>query len=154
MHHPSSDKVVTTHHATYFSPRLIPYYRGHCPNLKFDYGQTYGMATAKQLQDFRLSVLASSQTPYCKGGQIPTFYTHNPDLVSENSRAGRERSSGYFKSDLYNQDFDRSEEISRFNLLAQQHRQQYKDKTGTLKSVPEFHIPSAHLDRIRNRYMN
>ena len=56
-------------------------YGGHCPAIKFDYGDTYGSATSKYFQDYRSSVLNSSKSNYSHGGRFPSYYTHNPDLV-------------------------------------------------------------------------
>ncbi|TPP65547.1 hypothetical protein FGIG_03891 [Fasciola gigantica] len=118
MQKPSSDRLVTTHHATYIAPGLMPGYRGHCPGQKFDYGQTYGAFTAKQLQDYRSTVLQSSLTPYSKGGYYATYFSHDPDIVLNNRKTGRERYKDRFQCELYNHDFDRSEEIKRFDLVS------------------------------------
>ncbi|KAF7234378.1 hypothetical protein EG68_12029 [Paragonimus skrjabini miyazakii] len=39
-------------------------------------------------------------------------------------------------------------------MLAQQHREYYKDKTGTLYPVPTFQLPKASLQRIKERYQS
>ncbi|KAA0184118.1 hypothetical protein FBUS_07481 [Fasciolopsis buskii] len=153
MQKPSSDRLVTTHRATYIAPGLMPGYRGHCPGQKFDYGQTYGAFTTKQLQDYRSTVLQSSMTPYSKGGLYPTYFSHEPDIVLNNRKTGRERYKDRFHCDLYNHDFDRSEEIKRFDLEAQQQREFYKDKTGTIYQPARFIISKGNLEKIKERYM-
>ncbi|THD23230.1 hypothetical protein D915_005514 [Fasciola hepatica] len=153
MQKPSSDRLVTTHHATYIAPGLMPGYRGHCPGQKFDYGQTYGAFTAKQLQDYRSTVLQSSLTPYSKGGYYATYFSHDPDIVLNNRKTGRERYKDRFQCELYNHDFDRSEEIKRFDLEAQQQREFYKDKTGTIYQPVRFITAKETLTKIKERYM-
>ncbi|KAF6770921.1 hypothetical protein AHF37_10557 [Paragonimus kellicotti] len=153
MQHPSSDRLITTHNATYIEPRFMPGYRGHCPLEKFDYGQTYGNFTAKQFQDYRSTALNSSMTPYRNGGIFPTYYSYTPDIVINNQKASRERYTDRFDVNLYNTDHARQKEIQTFDLLAQQHREYYKDKTGTLYPVPTFQLPKASLQRIKERYM-
>jgi len=42
---------------------------------------------------------------------------------------------------LSNVNHDRKEEVNKFDQLAQEHREHYKDRTGTLGRVNEFLIP-------------
>lgn len=93
-------------------------YRGHCPSLKFDYGETYGNASAKYFQDYRSSVLNSSKTPYEKGGCFPTFYSHNPDIVIGNRTRGRDRYLDQSHYELYHYDFNRKTELNRFDSVS------------------------------------
>lgn len=153
MEKPSSDRLITTDHATYISPCFVPRYRGQVPLEKYDYGQTYGAFTAKQFQDYRSAVLSSSMSLYHKGGIFPTYYSHAPDIVLNNRKTGRERYTDRFGVTLYNKDYERSEELKDFDVLAQQHREYYKDKTGTLYPVSTFQVPTSNLTRIKNRYM-
>ena len=57
-------------------------YRGHVPTIKFAYADTFGHETAKYFQDVRNDALRSSRTIYNKGGNFPTVFSHNPDLVN------------------------------------------------------------------------
>lgn len=139
----SAGTLQTSHQATYIPPRLMPGYKGHCPGLKFDYGETYGNATAKQFQDYRSETLNTSKSIYANGGQFPTVYTHNPDLVISARDRTRERHRIEPKYSLTNQNYDRKEELLKFDKLAQEHREHYKDRTGTMQRVDEFLIPKS-----------
>ncbi|RUS85149.1 hypothetical protein EGW08_007053 [Elysia chlorotica] len=141
--------LVTTNNATYIPPRFMPGYRGHCPTIKYDYGETYGNQTAKYFQDYRSSVLNSSADPYCKGGQFPTVYSHNPDLVISNRTRTQDRWLQAPRYRLSNVDHDRKEEIYQFDKLSQGHREHYKDKSGTVKSVDFFSIPISSVEQFK-----
>jgi len=145
----SAGTLQTTHQATYIPPRMMPGYKGHCPTAKFDYGETYGNATAKYFQDYRSQTLNQSKSNYAKGGQFPTVYTHNPDLVIHARDRTREQWRTAPKYELTNVNHDRKEEIDKFDKLAQEHRQYYKDRTGTVQRVNEFLIPKSAEDMYR-----
>ncbi|XP_033645381.1 protein FAM166C A-like [Asterias rubens] len=145
----SAGTLQTTHQATYIPPRMMPGYKGHCPTAKFDYGETYGNATAKYFQDYRSETLNQSKSSYAKGGQFPTVYTHNPDLVIHARDRSREQWRTAPKYELTNVNHDRREEINKFDTLAQGHRQFYKDRTGTVPRVDDFLIPKSAEDMYR-----
>ncbi|XP_033123631.1 protein FAM166C A-like isoform X2 [Anneissia japonica] len=141
--------LITTNQATYIPPKLMPGYKGHCPTLKYDYGETYSNATAKYFQDYRSKTLNTSKTNYSSGGQFPTVYTHNPDLVIPNRERTRERWRSAPTYSLNNVQHDRQDELQSFDKLAQQHRDYYKDRTGTVPRVDEFLIPKKAEDMYR-----
>ncbi|KAK7100972.1 ciliary microtubule inner protein 2C-like isoform X1 [Littorina saxatilis] len=143
--------LITTNNATYFPPRFMPGYRGYCPTMKYDYGETYGNATSKYFQDYRSSVLNSSASNYSNGGQFPTYYTHNPDMVISNRSRNQDRWLLSPKYQLSNVDHDRSEQIRSVDYLSHKHREHYKDKTGTLKSVDFFKLPVSAEDQFRTK---
>jgi len=145
----SAGTLVTTNNATYIPPRFMPGYRGYCPTIKFDYGETYGNKTAKYFQDYRSSVLNSSADPYCKGGQFPTVYTHNPDLVISNRTRTQDRWLQAPKYQLSNVNHDRKEELYQFDKLSQKHREHYKDKTGTVNGINFFSIPVSAQEQFK-----
>ncbi|XP_076440608.1 ciliary microtubule inner protein 2C-like [Babylonia areolata] len=143
--------LITTNNATYIPPRFMPGYRGYCPTTKYDYGETFGNATSKYFQDYRSSVLNSSASNYSPGGSFPTYYTHDPDLVISNRCRNRDRWLLAPKYQLSNVDHDRTEQLRRFDDLAQKHREHYKDKSGTLKSVDYFKLPVSAEDQFRTK---
>ena len=85
--------------------------------MKFDYGESYGSETAKYFQDHRSAVLNSSATPYNKGGSFPTFYSHNPEIVIGNRSRARDRYLDRVNCSMNNVDFDRTEELQRFDAV-------------------------------------
>ncbi|CAH8565359.1 unnamed protein product [Schistosoma mattheei] len=146
------ENMKTTHNATYILPKLMPTYRGHCPCVKFDYGQTYGTYTCKQFQDYRSTVLQSSMTPYKDSGNFPTIYSHNPKFLWNKRVKSHERYSDRFCYQLYNKDNYRSDELRNFEMDIQKHREYYLDKTGTKKPVPAFLIPLSDAQFIKDKY--
>uniref|UniRef100_A0A8C5MA96 Ciliary microtubule inner protein 2C n=1 Tax=Leptobrachium leishanense TaxID=445787 RepID=A0A8C5MA96_9ANUR len=116
-------------------------YRGHIPTQSFTYGDTYGNTTARCFQDFRSTALNCSQTPYSKGGQFPTSYSNDPALVIGNRSRGWDRWLYSPTWSRHNVDFDRTEELKNFQKFTGQHRDHYRDKTGTLHQVPHFILP-------------
>ncbi|KAL8582206.1 hypothetical protein ACOMHN_004125 [Nucella lapillus] len=143
--------LITTNNATYIPPRFMPGYRGYCPTMKYDYGETYGNATSKYFQDYRSSVLNSSASNYSTGGSFPTYYTHDPDLVISNRCRNRDRWLMAPKYELSNMDHDRTEQLRRLDTLSQKHREHYKDKSGTVKSVDFFKLPVSAEDQFRTK---
>ncbi|XP_041043370.1 protein FAM166C A [Carcharodon carcharias] len=142
----SAGTLITNYNATYIPPALMPGYRGFVPTVNFTYGDTYGNTTRKYFQDFRLSALNSSQSPYSKGGQFPTIYSNDPSLVIADRSHNRNRwlyAPQWSRNDV---DFDRNEELKKFDKLAQQHRENYKDKTGTIPRVDHFVIAGREED--------
>ena len=93
-------------------------YKGHCPTVKFDYGETYGNATAKYFQDYRSETLNQSKSNYARGGQFPTVYTHNPDLVIHARDRTREQWRTTPNYELTNVNHDRREEINKFDKVS------------------------------------
>ncbi|XP_053564880.1 protein FAM166C [Bombina bombina] len=137
----SAGTLITDNNATYIPPAMMPGYRGHIPTQSFTYGDTYGNTSARWFQDFRSSVLNSSQTPYCKGGQFATSFSNDPELVLTSRSRGWNRWLYSPKVSRYNVDFDRTQELKDFKKIAQQHRDHYKDKTGTVHQVTHFTLP-------------
>ncbi|KAM4694445.1 ciliary microtubule inner protein 2C [Discoglossus pictus] len=124
---------------------LLCGYRGYVPTRIFTYGDTYGNTTARCFQDFRSSALNSSQSPYCSGGMFATSYSNDPELVLTNRSRGWDRWLQTPNWSRCNVDFDRTQELNNFKKLAEQHRDHYRDQTGTLPQVPHFIVP------VRNR---
>ncbi|CAG5123133.1 unnamed protein product [Candidula unifasciata] len=144
--------LITTNNATYIPPRFMPGYRGYCPTIKFDYGETYGNQTAKYFQDYRSSVLTSAADPYSKGGSFPTLYSHNPDLVISNRTRTQDSRLLAPRYQLSNVDHNSKEELYQFNTLAQAHREHYTDKSGTVKSVDYFSIPESLEAQMKRKF--
>lgn len=143
--------LITTNNATYTPPRFMPGYRGYCPTTKYDYGETYGNSTSKYFQDYRSSVLSKSASNYSTGGSFPSHYTHEPDMVLSNRCRNRDRWLLSSKYQLSNVDHDRSDQLRSLDTLSQKHREHYKDKSGTLKSVDFFKLPVSAEDQFRTK---
>ena len=133
--------LVTTNQSTYIPPHLMPGYRGYVPTIKFSYGDTYGNETAKYFQDYRSDALRTSKTMYNKGGNFPTQFSHNPDLVINNRTRGRDAYLYEPKYEHYNTDYNRESEIKGFYNSAQAHRDHYRDSTSEVHPVGYFQTP-------------
>ncbi|CAF0731186.1 unnamed protein product [Rotaria sp. Silwood1] len=133
--------LQTTYNATYYPPSLMPGYKGHVPTTQFQYGETFGNATAKYFQDYRSEALNSSQSLYARGGYFPTPYTHQPELVMSDRRRSRDQYLYIPKYALNNTNVDRTNEIRKFHQLSQEHRDTYIDRSGTLHPVEHFTLP-------------
>lgn len=104
---------------------------GHVPTTQFQYGETFGNATAKYFQDYRSEALNSSKSLYARGhlfseslnsdirfrlpgGYFPTPYTHQPELVMSDRRRSRDQYLYVPKYSLNNTNVDRTNEIRKF----------------------------------------
>lgn len=85
--------------------------------MKFDYAETYGNATSKYFQDYRSQTLNTSKSNYAQGGYFPTYYTHQPDLVIGHRTRNRDRWLDAPRYQLTNLDYDRKEELIRFDKV-------------------------------------
>ncbi|XP_055041953.1 ciliary microtubule inner protein 2C [Misgurnus anguillicaudatus] len=127
---------ITHNNTAYIPPSLMPGYCGHVPTTKYIYGETFGNSTLKYFQNSRSAIMASSKTHY-NTGDVPVTtlrsHTHTQSSIMP-----------YWVR--YNIDFKRQKEIKDFNMLSQKHRENYKDKTGTVQSVNYFVVPVNEMD--------
>ncbi|KAI4891145.1 hypothetical protein NFI96_023788 [Prochilodus magdalenae] len=135
--HSGSGSLITHNNATYIPASLMPGYSGHVPTTKFMYGVTFGNATVKYFLDSRCAAMSPSTPHYSTGGIFPSISSAGGLVTTQRPRI-RDRTlySPYWAR--YNLDFERQREIRHFDELAQKHRENYKDKTGTLQPVGYF----------------
>ncbi|XP_067947460.1 ciliary microtubule inner protein 2C-like [Watersipora subatra] len=146
----SAGTLITTHNSAYVPPALMPGYRGHVPSLKYDYGETYGHETRKYFQDYRSACLNKSSYPLSKGGDFPTNYSHDPSLVISNRSRTRDRFLAQPQYQLINQHYDRTRELTSFNMGCQKHREHYNDKSGTIERSKTFMVPTRAEDQFKD----
>ncbi|XP_036405105.1 protein FAM166C A [Megalops cyprinoides] len=137
MAYRSVGTFVTPNNPTYIVPSLMPGYCGHVPTVKLEYGDTFGNASMKHFRNIRSAAMETSTSPF-RRNLFPSIYPSNPMLLA--SYKSRSRDKGAYSPywARHNRDFVRQEEIKRFDTLAQSHRQQYKDTSGTRKPVNYF----------------
>ncbi|XP_051838920.1 protein FAM166C [Antechinus flavipes] len=138
----SSGTLFTGNNAPYVPPSLMPGYQGHVPNMTFSFGDTYGNTTSKYFHDCR-----NSSPDFRYGGHFPILYSGNPNLVLGYRSHAWDRWLHTPTYTRYNLDCNRSAELKQFYKLAQMHREQYQDKTGTVSRVPYFVLPVKEKDR-------
>ncbi|KAJ8409638.1 hypothetical protein AAFF_G00216970 [Aldrovandia affinis] len=138
MSNRSVGTLIIHNNPAYIAPALMPGYCGYVPTIKFSHGDTFGNATMKHFQHFRCAAISTSTSPRTVGGMFPSIYSSNPRLAPSCRSRGVDRAlySPYWVK--YNVDFDRQAELKRFDQLAQKHRAQYKDTTGTQQLVNYF----------------
>ncbi|XP_067274704.1 ciliary microtubule inner protein 2C [Pseudorasbora parva] len=115
--------TLITHNTAFIPSSLMPGYCGHIPTTKFLYGETFGNSSLKYFQNIRSAEMASSKSFSNQGGVPLSSHTQHSILP-------------YWVR--YNIDFKRQKEIKDFNMLSQKHRENYKDKTGTVQPVNYF----------------
>ncbi|XP_007937068.1 protein FAM166C [Orycteropus afer afer] len=143
----SAGTLLTEFNAAYVPPGLMPGYGGHVPSVAFSCGSTYGNTTFKYFQDYRNAVMEKSHTPFSKGGHFPTLFSPNPNLVLSNHSHTWDRWLHIPSYTRYNLDSSRSHDLTCFYQTVQQHREYYRDKTGTVAWVPYFVLPVKEWER-------
>ncbi|XP_036437738.1 protein FAM166C A [Colossoma macropomum] len=141
--------LITHNNATYIPASLMPGYCGHVPTAKFQYGVTFGNATIKYFLDSRGAAMTRSASQYSMGGMFPSISSAGGLFTTQ--RPDRAPYSPYWAR--YNVDFERQREIKHFDELAQKHRGNYKDKTGTLQPVSYFIIPVKESEKFSQEAM-
>uniref|UniRef100_A0A9J7X922 Ciliary microtubule inner protein 2C n=1 Tax=Cyprinus carpio carpio TaxID=630221 RepID=A0A9J7X922_CYPCA len=124
--------LITHNNTTYIPSSLMPGYCGHIPTTKFLYGETFGNSSLKYLQNIRSAMMASSKSSY---SSVPLSSQTQDSILPYWVR--------------YNIDFKRQKEIKDFNMLSQKHRENYKDKTGTVQPVNYFVLPEKEKRELR-----
>ncbi|XP_001923843.2 ciliary microtubule inner protein 2C [Danio rerio] len=119
--------LITHNNAAYIPTSLMPGYCGHIPTTKLMYGETFGNSSLKYFQNTRSAMMASSKSPYNKAGVFLSSQTQDSVLILP-----------YWVR--YNTDFRKQKEIKDFSMLSQKHRENYKDKTGTVQPVNYFAV--------------
>ncbi|XP_036603934.1 protein FAM166C [Trichosurus vulpecula] len=139
--------LLKGNNSAYVPASLMPGYQGHVPTVAFSFGDTYGNTTYKYFQDCRNSVMGSSHCFSRKGGQFPTLFSRNPNLALGDRSRTQDRWLHTPTHTRYNLDCNRSAELKQFYQLAQLHREQYRDKSGTMNRVTYFVLPAKEKDR-------
>uniref|UniRef100_A0AAY5K5M8 Ciliary microtubule inner protein 2C n=1 Tax=Esox lucius TaxID=8010 RepID=A0AAY5K5M8_ESOLU len=122
-------KLIKHNNAIYITPSLMPRYCGHIPGNKYLYGNTFGNATIKNVQDIL------QHKPVYPSGSEPSPNPQHPLL---DARQCGLRPPGDAR-DL------RTGENG--TGLCQKHRENYKDKTGTRQQVTYFIIPVNEINK-------
>ncbi|MBW03139.1 UPF0573 protein C2orf70, partial [Eschrichtius robustus] len=136
-------------------------YQGHVPGVAFSFGSPYGTTTLKYFQEQRNA--EKSHTAFRKGGHFPTSLSPNPNQVLSDRSRTRDHWLYAPSCTRFNLDSSRAAELSRFyqsasvcflrapepagNLMTQQHREYYQDKTGMAPRVPYFVLPVREWER-------
>ncbi|XP_042552537.1 protein FAM166C [Dipodomys spectabilis] len=143
----SAGTLLTDFNTAYVPPALIPGYQGHIPSVAFSFGSPYGSTTLQYFQDHRNAAM-KGPAALSKGGCFPTIYSPEPAADTLLSRTSTwERLQNMPASTRFNLDSERSAALSHFYQIAQQHRNYYRDKTGTVPLVPYFVLPVKERDR-------
>lgn len=121
-----STKVIKNNNLDLFLPSFMNLslflhsrYHGHVPNVAYSFGDTYGNATMKYFQDSRNAAMKTSCSPYSKGGQFPTLFSPDPDLVIGARARGWDRWLHTPNYSRFNLDFNRSAELKEFYKVSQ-----------------------------------
>jgi len=129
----------------YEHPRHIPGYTGHCPQVKYSFGETFGDTSGGLLYDYRQKTLSNSKERFTRGGDVhipfPVYYKNDPTLVVGTTTRTHRRWESAEKYKLHNRS-PNEDKISDFKLAAEDHREQYKDNTATLPKIDEFLLPN------------
>ncbi|XP_028407280.1 UPF0573 protein C2orf70 homolog B-like [Dendronephthya gigantea] len=145
--------VITTNPEIYRHPRHLPGYTGHVHQENFQYARLLSEYRATKLQDSTLGMNGrggDAQLPF------PTYYDHDPSRVMGTRPRTWERWQPPHNFDLLNTS-SREREIRDFNKAAQQHREQYKDHSGSRVPVdifvqPNISYPTSAPVGQRHRY--
>uniref|UniRef100_A0A8C3WN28 Ciliary microtubule inner protein 2C n=1 Tax=Catagonus wagneri TaxID=51154 RepID=A0A8C3WN28_9CETA len=139
----SAGTLLTEFKAAYVPPGLMPGHQGHAP-AALSCGPTHCATALRYFQDRCITALEQSHT-HCS--HFPTLFSPDPSLVLSDRSHTWDRWLHAPRSTRFNLDSGRSAELSRFYQMAQQHREYYRDKTGTVRRVPYFVLPMREWER-------
>merc|ERR1739847_20576 len=162
--------VVTPHKATYIPAHLNPGYGGFLPELRHQYGETYGRATNRHFHIQRarnVALLAPHQSKNVPYERFPSPYApmirrcgppgEGPYLNKvPASNESKVSSQNYGRNSVIlarSLNRDRIEKLDRMMQQCQEHRGAYKDISGKTPAVKFFVIPKEFGDRcVGNHY--
>ena len=171
--------VVTPHKATYIPAQLNPGYCGFLPELRHQYGETYGRATTRHFYGERARNIAltpphrSMKVPYGPGHPrmfdqirngypiIPQLKRYGPpgegpllttDPVAHAHQSKSDDSYGRNSVVLARSlNRGRIEKLDRMMHQCQDHRRAYKDSSGKTPAVTFFVVPKEFGNRMVGR---
>jgi len=88
---------------------------------------------------------------YSSGGQIPTAYTNNVDLVLTHRARYRDSERREANWQRFNNDFDRTSELNDFHTKIEKHRRFYRDKSTCDYKEKHFIIPVTNEEKIQQQ---
>jgi len=140
--------VVTTYMTDFLPPVLMPGYQGHIPTIaKGAFGNTFGAANKKQLQDYRHEILSETARPKFSYGRLPAQFSPWPDVAMAQRAIPSSQLSDTAKVRPKNFDKRSFSELNRFHQQCQDHRDFYLDKTDSVPFVNFFYLGRPYPTR-------
>eukprot|EP00795_Rhopilema_esculentum_P007549 gene7549-13334_t len=138
--------LVANRLGIYENPRHFPGYTGHCPGERYSFGETYGNSTSYSYSSYRHGELSNSKERLGRGGDVhipfPTYYQHEPSLVIGTTTRTHRRWEAPERYRLSNESSNQKH-IKDFKMAAEDHREQYKDHSGSIVKGQQFQLPKV-----------
>uniref|UniRef100_T1IHY9 Uncharacterized protein n=1 Tax=Strigamia maritima TaxID=126957 RepID=T1IHY9_STRMM len=131
--------LITTHNPHYMPSASIPGYTGHCPGYNFRAGKTHA-------DNFGLFEKDEREEMFQNGFKLKpgTVLSYNRKPMQYLHRRGSAR--------LTQVDYSRYERTFNFYEKAQEHRDSYRDLTGTLAKIKRFQVPKQNREAWKPQY--
>ncbi|CAB4004507.1 Hypothetical predicted protein [Paramuricea clavata] len=149
------DRYTTTSRETYRHPKSVPAYLYYTPERPQNFGKTYehGEGTTKWFHDYRRSQVAEKVLKENLVGMEvrPTWLSDRPDRVLGARCATRDELLNRPDYKMFNRLPDRERDLKEFVKTKEEHRENYKDITGTTHKVDLFHYPTEAKEQFVDR---
>jgi hypothetical protein len=151
------DRYTTTSRETYRHPKSVPAYRYYTPERPQNFGKTYehSEGTTKWFHDYRRSQVAEKvlkENLESVGMEVrPTWLSDRPDRVLGARCATRDELLNRPDYKMFNRLPDRERDLKEFVKTKEEHRENYKDITGTTHKVDLFHYPTEAKEQFVDR---
>ena len=151
------DKYTTSSREAYRHPRSVPAYQYYMPERPQQFGTTHEHreGTSRWFHDYRRSQVAEKVLKgnlESVGVEVrPTWLSDKPDRVLGARCATREELLNRPDYKMFNRLPDRERDLKEFVKSKEDHRENYKDLTGTTHKVDLFHYPTEAKEQFVDR---